>query len=339
MDSMRAVQVGRAGGGLEVVKRPRPEPGRGQVRIKVAACGICHSDAYVKEGTFPGISYPRIPGHEIAGVVDRVGPEVEGFKPGDRVGVGWHGSHCSVCSACRAGDFINCERSGITGITHDGGYAEYAVARHEAVARIPEGIELAEAAPLLCAGITTYNALRHSGAGPGDVVAVHGLGGLGHLGVQFAKKMGFRTVALSRGAEKEALARRLGCDDYIDAAAGDPAAALQRLGGARVILATAPDGRSIAPLVDGLGLNGRLVIVAAAADPIPVSALQLLRGRRSIQGWASGHARDSEDTLHFAVLTGVRPMIEVFPLERAAEAYERMLGNKVRFRAVLKTGD
>ncbi|HKN47447.1 MAG TPA: alcohol dehydrogenase [Candidatus Polarisedimenticolia bacterium] len=339
MATMRAAQVGRPGGDLEFVAREIPEPARGQVRIKVEACGICHSDALVKQGHLPGVVYPRVPGHEIAGSIDKVGPEVTRWAKGERVGVGWHGGHCFGCGACRAGDYVNCENGLVTGASFDGGYAEYAVVPQEALARIPDGLRAAEAAPLMCAGITTYNALRHSGARGGDLVAIQGIGGLGHLGVQFARKMGFRTVAISSGRDKEDLARKLGADVYIDSASEEPARTLLKLGGARVALATAPHSGAISALTDGLAPNGTLMIVGAAAEPIQVSPIQLIRGRKSIRGWASGHPADSEETMKFAVLTGVRPMIETYPLARAAQALERMMTNKARFRVVLRMED
>ena len=335
---MRVVQVARPGGNLDRVKRPIPEPGRGQVRIKVEACGICHSDVLVKEGFWPGLQYPRVPGHEIAGRVDAVGPDVAQWKAGQPVGVGWHGGHCFICDPCRRGDFIVCRNEKITALSFDGGYAEYMIAPAEAVAAIPDGLAVDEAAPLLCAGITTYNALRHAGAMPGDLVAVLGIGGLGHLGIQYARQMGFRTIAIGRGADKEGLTRKLGAHEYVDNSAGSAAAVLQRLGGARVILATAPDSKSISALVDGLGPNGKLVAIGASPEPLSISPNQILGQRLAIQGWASGTAKDSEDTLQFSVLTGVRPMIERYPLEKAAEAYERMMSGKATFRVVLTMG-
>jgi D-arabinose 1-dehydrogenase-like Zn-dependent alcohol dehydrogenase len=332
---MKAIQVSRAGGDFEIVERALPEPGPNQVRIKVEACGVCHSDSFVKEGHWPGITYPRIPGHEVAGRIDKAGSAVTAWKDGQRVGVGWYGGHCGECERCRAGDFINCAKGQITGISVDGGYAEYMLARQEAVARMPEGLKEVDAGPLLCAGITTFNALRNSGAGAGDRVAIQGVGGLGHLAIQFASRLGFLTIVVSTGKDKEKLARELGAKYYIDAAAVDPAEALQKLGGAHLILATAPSGKAIAPLVNGLTARGKLLIVAAAADPIQVVPVSLLSGR-AIAGWPSGVAKDSEDTLTFSELTGVRPMTEVFPLARVRDAYERMITGKVRFRAVLK---
>ena len=335
MALMKAVQVSKPGGQFELVERPIPEPGRGQVRIKVEACGICHSDVVVKDGLWPGLQYPRVPGHEIAGRVDAVGTDVANWKAGQRVGVGWHGGHCFTCDPCRRGDFILCRLEKITSISFDGGYAEYMIAPAEAVAAIPDDLSAEEAAPLLCAGITVYNPLRNSGARPGDLVAVQGIGGLGHLGIQCACRMGFRTVAIGRGGGKEPLARKLGAHEYIDTSAGAPAEAIQKLGGARVILATAPDAKSISALIDGLAPGGKLIIVGAAPEPLSVSPLQFIMARRSIQGWPSGTAKDSEDTLQFSALTGVRPMIERYPLGKAAEAYDQMISGRARFRVVL----
>ncbi len=334
MAKMKAMQVSKAGGPFELVLRDIPEPGRGEVRVKVEACGICHSDAFVKHGAYPGLVLPRIPGHEIAGRVDAVGGEVTAFAPGDRVGVGWHGGHCFQCEACRRGLFINCVNEKITGISHDGGYAEYAVAPAESMARIPEGIDAAAAGPLLCAGITTYNSLRNSGARPGDTVAVQGIGGLGHLAIQFAAKMGFRTVALSRGADKEELARQLGAHEYIDTETTTAADGLKKLGGADLVLATAPNSEAIASTVNGLKARGKLLIVAAPFEPLTISAFSLLSGK-TIAGWPSGSAIDSEDTMRFSALTGVRPSVEVFKLEDAEQAFAKMMANRVRFRAVL----
>ena len=335
MPKMKVVQVTKPGGNFELVERNIPEPARNQVRIKVEACGICHSDALVKEGYWPGIQYPRVPGHEIAGRIDAVGSDVTNWKPGQRVGVGWHGGHDFTCNACRRGDFMNCQNEQITGISYDGGYQEYMVAPAEAVAAIPDDLPAAEAAPLLCAGITVFNALRNSGARAGDLVAVLGIGGLGHLGIQYANKMGFRTFAIGRGKDKEALARKLGAVHYVDTAAGDPAAALQKFGGAQVILATAPDSKSMSALFNGLTADGKFVVVGASPDPITVTPLQLIVGSKTLQGWASGIATDSEDTMQFSALTGVRPMIEKYPLEKAAEAYEQMISGRARFRVVL----
>lgn len=334
MAKMKAAQVSRAGGPFEIVERDIPEPGRGQIRVKVEACGVCHSDAFVKNAAFPGLALPRVPGHEIAGRVDAVGADVTAFAAGDRVGVGWHGGHCFQCDACRRGLFINCEKGKITGISHDGGYAEYAVVPAESAARIPEGLSAVDAGPLLCAGVTTFNALRNSGARPGDTVAVQGIGGLGHLALQYAAKMGFRTVAISRGADKEELARQLGAHAYVDTQTAPAAEGLLKLGGADVVLATAPHSEAIASTVGGLKARGKLVIVAAPFEPLAVSAFALLSGK-AIAGWPSGSAIDSEDTMRFSALTGVRPKTEVFKLEEVEQAYAKMMENRVRFRAVL----
>jgi D-arabinose 1-dehydrogenase-like Zn-dependent alcohol dehydrogenase len=339
MSKMKAIQVSKAGGNFEIVERNIPEPARNQVRIKVDACGICHSDGLVKEGHWPGFQYPRIPGHEIAGRIDAVGADVTNWKPGQRVGVGWHGGHCFTCDPCRRGIFVLCQNEKITGISHDGGYAEYMVTPAEAVAAIPDDLPAAEAAPLLCAGITVFNSLRHSGARAGDLVAVQGIGGLGHLGIQYARQMGFRTFAIGRGKDKEALARKLGAVHYVDTAAGDPASELQKFGGASLILATAPDSKSISALVNGLSPDGTLLVVGASTEALTVSPLQLIPARKSIQGWPSGTAKDSEDTLQFSALSGVRPMIERYPLEKAAEAFEQMISGRARFRAVLTMGE
>lgn len=335
---MKAVQISKPGGNFEVVERPIPQPARGQVRIKVEACGICHSDALVKEGHWPGIQYPRVPGHEIAGRIDAIGADVTKWEPGQRVGVGWHGGHCFTCEPCRRGDFINCQNQKITALHFDGGYQEYMLVAAEAVALIPDDLPADEAAPLLCAGITVYNALRNSGARAGDLVAVQGIGGLGHLGIQFARQMGFRTVAIGRGTDKQPLAKKLGAHDYIDTSAGPPAQALQKLGGAHVILATAPDSKSMSALVDGLGPRGTLMILGAGMESLTVTPLQLISGSKSIRGWASGMARDSQDTLEFSALSGVRPMIERYPLAKAAEAYDQMISGRARFRVVLTMG-
>jgi 2-desacetyl-2-hydroxyethyl bacteriochlorophyllide A dehydrogenase len=332
---MKVAQVSKPGGNFEIVERPIPEPGRAQVRIKVEACGVCHSDAIVKQSGFPGLQYPRVPGHEIAGRIDAVGDDVTQWKPGQRVGVGWHGGHCFVCDPCRRGNFILCQVEKITGISYDGGYAEYVVVPAEAVAAMPDDLAADEAAPLLCAGITVYNSLRNAGARAGDLVAVQGIGGLGHLGIQFARQMGFRTVAIGRGGDKEALVKQLGAHQYIDSDAGAPAAALKALGGAAVILATAPDSRAISALVDGLGPDGKLVIVGAGLEPLSITPLQLIFTRRTVRGWPSGTAKDSEDTLQFSSLSGVRPMIERYPLEKVAEAYDQMISGRARFRVVL----
>jgi D-arabinose 1-dehydrogenase-like Zn-dependent alcohol dehydrogenase len=336
---MRVAQITRSNGPIEIVEREIPEPGAGSVRVKVEACGICHSDSVTKEGISPGIQYPRVPGHEIAGIIDALGPGIAGWTQGQRVGVGWHGGHCGYCDSCRRGDFVTCQIAPqVPGIAYDGGYAEYMIAPAGALALIPDGLSAPDAGPLMCAGVTTFNSLRNSGARPGDVVAVLGIGGLGHLGIQFAAKMGFTTVAIARGMDKEPLARKLGAYAYIDSRAQDPAAELLKLGGAKVILATVTNGDAMSAVVGGLGINGKLVILGAAAQPLEVPAMALILGRRSIVGWPSGNAIDSQDTLAFSKLTGVRAMNEIFPLERAAEAYEHMMSGKVRFRAVLTMG-
>jgi len=335
MAKMKAVQVPKPGADFEIVEREIPAPGPGQVRIRVQACGVCHSDVVTKDGVLPGISYPRVPGHEVAGVIDDVGSGVKNWRKGERVGVGWFGGQDGTCLACRRGDFANCASMIICGVSYDGGYQEYMVAPVEALAHMPESLDPAEAAPLMCAGITTFNALRHSGAVPSDLVAIQGIGGLGHLGVQFAKKFGYRVAAIGRVPDNSVLARKLGADVYIDSSATDAAAELQKLGGARVILATAPSGKAMSALVGGLGDNGTLVVVGAAADPIEVAPFQLLFGRKRIQGWSAGIATDSEDTLSFAEMTGVRPMIEKYPLAKAAEAYARMMSGNAEFRVVL----
>ncbi|HEX7935527.1 MAG TPA: alcohol dehydrogenase [Paraburkholderia sp.] len=336
MPKMKAVQVESAGGPLKLVERDIPEPGEGQVRIKVQACGICHSDSLTKEGHWPGLQFPRVPGHEIAGVVDTLGAGVEGWSPGQRVGVGWHGGHCGRCARCRQGDFVLCEKAQMPGISYDGGYAEFVVVPVEALASIPGELADADAAPLLCAGITTFNALRNSGARAGDVVAILGIGGLGHLGVQFARKMGFNTVAIARGQDKAALAKELGAHHYIDSSAQNVPEALGKLGGARVILATVTSGKAMSAAIGGLGLNGKMIMVGVSEEPVEVPITQFIMGRHSVQGWPSGTSADSQDTLAFSALSGVKPMIEVFPLERAAEAYDRMMSGEARFRVVLK---
>jgi D-arabinose 1-dehydrogenase-like Zn-dependent alcohol dehydrogenase len=332
---MKVAQVSKPGADFEIVERPIPTPDAGQVRIKVQACGVCHSDVLTKEGLWPGIEYPRIPGHEVAGIVDEVGAGVSAWKKGQRVGVGWHGGHDNTCRECRRGDFRNCQNAKVCGISYDGGYQQYMVAPVEALVAIPEGLKDVDAAPLLCAGITTYNALRHSGALPGDLVAVQGIGGLGHLGVQFANKFGYQVAAIGRGSENAGLAKKLGAHVYLDSAATNAAEALQKLGGARVILATAPNSKAMSALIDGLGPNGELIVVGAAFDPIEVTPLQLITGSKTIQGWAAGTPADSEDTLHFAEISEVRPMIETYPLEKAGEAYARMMSGDAQFRVVL----
>jgi D-arabinose 1-dehydrogenase-like Zn-dependent alcohol dehydrogenase len=338
MPKMRAAQVSRPGGPLEIVERDIPEPGPGFVRIKVQACGICHSDVYTKDGLFPGIQYPRVPGHEVVGVIDAVGPGVPRWKPGQRVGVGWNGGYCGYCDNCRRGDFFTCQTStDITGVTRDGGYAEYMLAPISALALMPDDLAFVDAAPLLCAGLTTYNCLRNSGARPGDLVAVVGIGGLGHLAVQYAAKMGCKTVAIARGTEEEPLARQLGAQYHIDNKTQDPAAELQKLGGAKVILATVTSADAMKAVLGGLGVHGTLMVIGGVPS-LEVDTLRLLRGNQSVQGWYSGTSIDSQDTLAFSKLSGVKPMNEVFPLDRVSEAYDHMMSGKARFRVVLNIG-
>jgi D-arabinose 1-dehydrogenase-like Zn-dependent alcohol dehydrogenase len=332
---MKAAQIAKAGADFQIVEREIPKPGVGHVRIKVQACGVCHSDVLTKEGSWPGIQFPRVPGHEVAGIIDELGAGVSEWKKGQRVGVGWHGGHDGTCLSCRRGDFGNCRNMQIAGISYDGGYAQYMVAPAEALVAMPESLGDTEAAPLLCAGITTFNALRHSGALPGDLVVVLGVGGLGHLGIQFANKFGYKVAAVGRGSENAALAKKLGASVYIDSKSTNAAEALQKLGGAQVILATAPSSKAMSALIDGLGPNGKLMVIGAAFDPIEVTPIQLITGARTIQGWASGIPTDAEDTLRFAELTGVRPMIETYPLEKAGEAYARMTSGDAQFRVVL----
>ena len=334
MATMRVAQVPGAKREFEIVERPIPQAAPGTVRIKVAACGICHSDSLVKEGLWPGIQYPRVPGHEVAGTIDAIGAGVTGWTPGQRVGVGWHGGYCGRCDPCRRGDLFACETQQVTGVSFDGGYGEYMVAPVSAVARFPDELSPVEAAPLLCAGITTFNALRNSGARPGDLVAVLGLGGLGHLGVQFAAKLGFKTVAIARGKDKEPLARQLGATTYIDSQSQDPAAELLKLGGASVIISTVTVGDAVSAVQGGLAVNGTLMVIGAA-ESMQISPILLLMGRRSVKGWYSGTSIDSQDTLAFSARAGVRSMNEIFPLERVNEAYDRMMSGKARFRVVL----
>ncbi|HKK47050.1 MAG TPA: alcohol dehydrogenase [Balneolaceae bacterium] len=336
MSTMKAMQVPAAGEKFELVDKEIPTPAENEVLIKVQACGICHSDAFVKDGLMPGIEYPQIPGHEVIGTIEKTGANVNLWDEGQRVGVGWHGGHCHQCEACRNGDFINCKNAKVTGIHFDGGYAEYMVAPETAIADIPESLDSAEAAPLLCAGITTFNALRNSDLGPGDVVAVQGVGGLGHLALQYANKFGCEVVALSRGTDKQELAFGLGAHHFIDTEKDNPAEALQEMGGADVILATAPNSEAITSVIDGLARNGELKVVAATANPIEVTPFQLITGRKSISGWPSGDAKDSEDTLEFSALTDIAPKIETYPLEKANKAYDRMINNEARFRVVLE---
>jgi D-arabinose 1-dehydrogenase-like Zn-dependent alcohol dehydrogenase len=339
MPKMRAVQVSRPKGPFEIVERDIPEPGADSVRIKVQACGICHSDSLTKEGTYPGIEYPRVPGHEVIGVVDAVGRGVAGLSVGERVGVGWNGGYCGYCDECRRGEFFACQTATrITGITLDGGYADYMIAHPTAVARVPKELSGIDAAPLMCAGLTTFNALRNSGARPGEVVAIVGLGGLGHLGVQYAAQMGFKTVAIARGQDKEPLARKMGASHYIDSQAQDPAAELARMGGARAILATVTSGDAMRAVLGGLAVNGTMLLIGAVPS-LEVNPLFLLGGCRSVKGWYSGTSIDSQDTLRFSVLTSVRSMNEVLPLERVNEGYDRMMSGKARFRVVLTTGN
>jgi len=332
---MKVAQISKPGGNFELVEREIPQPGAGHVRVKVEACGICHSDVLVKDGMWPGLQYPRVPGHEVAGHVDALGDGVTNWKKGDRVGVGWHGGHDFVCDQCRRGDFAMCLNRKITGIDFDGGYAEYMVAPAEALAAIPDELTAEDAGPFMCAGVTVFNALRNSGARAGDVVAVQGIGGLGHLGVQYARKMGFETVALGRGKDKEPLAKKLGAHHYIDSDVVDPTAELKKLGGARVILATAPSAKAISSVVEGLGVDGNLLIPAAPSDPVSTSVTPLIMGRLQISGWYSGTARDSQDTLKFSALSDVHPMIERYPLNEISAAYEQMHSGKARFRVVL----
>ena len=338
MARMRVVQVTSANGPFELVERDLPAPAAGQVRLRVEACGVCHSDMFTKVGAWPGIEYPRVPGHEVVGRIDAVGPQVPDWKVGARVGVGWHGGHCGHCPKCRRGDFLSCAEGKVPGISYDGGYADYMIAPFEALASVPDELSSAEAAPLLCAGITTFNALRHSGALAGETVAILGIGGLGHLAVQFAARMGYRTIAIARGADKGPLALKLGAHQYIDSTAQDVAAELMKHGGARLILATVTDSKSMSAAVGGLGVDGKLLVVGASPEPIEVSPFALIPGRRSVAGWPSGTATDSEDTMDFSALVAVRPMIEIYPLERAAEAYERMMSGQARFRVVITTG-
>ena len=335
MAKMKAVQVPKPGADFEIVERDIPQPQTGEVRIQVQACGICHSDMLTKNGGFPWQTYPRVPGHEVVGIVDELGPGVTEWKKGDRVGVGWHGGHCFVCDSCRRGDFVTCQNEAITGLTRDGGYAQYMLARHEALALVPAGLDSAEAGPLMCAGITTFNALRNSGARPGDLVGVQGIGGLGHLGVQYAAKAGYRTIAIGRGPENSVLAKKLGAFAYIDSKASNVADELKKFGGVKVLLATAPNAKAMSDTIEGLAVGGKLLIVGAPFEPMEVSVPSLLLSRRGIQGWPSGTARDSQDTLEFSQFAGIRPMIEKFPLERVKEGYERMESGKAQFRAVL----
>ena len=340
MAKMRAVQVAKAGGPLELVEKEIPAPGAGQVRVRVHACGICHSDALTVEGYWPGINYPRVPGHEAAGVVDALGAEVPGWKVGDRVGIGWFGGSCGYCDSCRRGDFLTCLiNPQVTGISWDGGYADYMIVPREALALIPDELSFVDAGPLMCAGVTTFNSLRNSGARAGDLVAVHGIGGLGHLGVQFAARMGFHTVAIARGAEKAELSKRLGAHEYIDSTAGDPGKALAKLGGAKVIISTVTSGGAMEEMLGGLGIDGKLIALGVSQEPIAVTSVQLIGGRKSVAGWPSGSSIDSQDTMRFSAYTGVRPIVQEMPLERAADGYKMMMDNKARYRVVLTMGN
>jgi len=332
---MEVAQISKPGADFEIVQREIPKPSAGQVRIKVQACGVCHSDELTKEGSWPGIQYPRVPGHEVVGIIDEMGAGVSGWKKGQRVGVGWHGGHDGTCLQCRRGDFRNCKNLKVPGISYDGGYQQYMVAPVEALVAMPETLNAADAAPLLCAGVTMFEALRHSGALPGDLVAVEGIGGLGHLGIQFGNEFGYKIAAIGHGSETAALAKKLGASVYIDSKAANAAEALQKLGGAQAILATAPSAKSMSELIDGLAPNGKLIVIGVASDPIEVTPLQLIVGTKSIQGTAAGTPAGEEDTVKFAELTGVRPMIETYPLEKAGEAYARMMSGKAEFRVVL----
>jgi D-arabinose 1-dehydrogenase-like Zn-dependent alcohol dehydrogenase len=332
---MKVAQISKPGDDFEIVEREIPNPGAGEVRIKVQACGVCHSDVFVKEGLWPGIQYPRVPGHEVAGVIDEIGAGVTGWKVGQRVGVGWHGGQDNTCLECRRGHFLYCSNPKVTGISYDGGYQQYMVAPVEALVAIPDILSDAEAGPLLCAGVTTFNALRHSGASPGSLVAVQGVGGLGHLGIQFGNKFGYKVAAIGRGPENSVLVKKLGASVYIDSKAVNAAAELQKLGGAQAILVTAPNSKAMSDLIDGLAPNGKFIVVGISSDPIAVTPLQLISGERAIQGSAVGTPTDSEDTLRFAELSGVRPMIETYPLERAQEAFARMMSGDAQFRVVL----
>jgi D-arabinose 1-dehydrogenase-like Zn-dependent alcohol dehydrogenase len=339
MAKMRVVQVPKAKGPFEIVEREIPQPGPGDVRVKVQACGVCHSDSVTKDGLFPNISYPRVPGHEVAGVVDAIGEGVKGWTLGDRVGVGWYGGHCGYCDSCRRGYFDVCliDRQ-VTGISHDGGYAEYMVTAAATLALIPDGVSPVDAGPLMCAGVTTFNSLRHSGVRPGEVVAVLGIGGLGHLGVQFAAKSGCQTVAIARGADKAELAKKLGAHVYLDSDKQDVAAELQKLGGAKAILATATSADAMTAVFGGLAIDGQLMVLGVPNGPIQVNPITAIFSRAGLRGWASGSSIDSQDTLRFSALTGVRPMTQVFALEKVNEAYDAMMNGTVRFRSVLKIG-
>jgi len=333
---MQAGQIAQAKSSIQLTSLEKKDPGENMVRLKIQACGVCHSDSFSVDGGFPGIKYPIVPGHEIVGIVDEIGEGVHRLKKGDRVGVGWHGGHCNICTSCRKGDFITCDKLQTPGITYNGGYAEYGIFPETVCAMVPENISSSEAAPLLCAGVTTFNALRHSGAQSGDVVVILGVGGLGHLGLQFANKMGFHTVAVARGKDKKEMAIKLGAAQYIDSEGEDTVAALKKLGGAKVVLATVTQSSAMSPLINALGLDGKLLIVGAGFESLTVAPLQLLGKRLSISGWPSGTGKDSEECMQFCCLTGIRPMIEPFPFNQVNAAYEHMMSGKARFRAVLE---
>ncbi|MCC5915263.1 MAG: alcohol dehydrogenase catalytic domain-containing protein [Balneolaceae bacterium] len=333
---MKAAQAQEAGKDFVLTDMPKPEPGDHEVLIKVEACGICHSDAMVREGLFPGLEYPRVPGHEVVGTVEKTGKGVSQWKKGQRVGVGWHGGHCFTCDPCRRGDFVNCQNTKVAGISYDGGYAEYMTAPQEAIAAVPDDLTSEEAAPLLCAGITTFNSLRNSGAKPGELVAIQGIGGLGHLAIQYASKMGFKTVAISTSDDKRKLAKDLGAHHFINAKKANAVEELQKLGGAKVIVATAPNTKIIGEIAGGLEREGNLLVLAATGETFEVSPFTLIMGRKQVSGWPSGTAKDSEDTLNFSAMSSTKPMIETYPLDKVNEAYAQMINNKARFRVVLK---
>mgnify|MGYP000185011504 FL=1 len=335
-ETMRAAVVPEAGEGFEVVERAVPEPAPGEVRVAVEACGICHSDVFVKDGGYPGVRYPRIPGHEVTGYVDAVGEDVDSWSEGDYVGAGWHGGHCFTCEPCRRGNFVQCANGDITGLTFDGGYAEFTTVPAEALAAVPEDLRAVDAAPLLCAGVTTYNALRNADLQPGDLVAVQGVGGLGHLGIQYARAAGYETVAISRSPDKEEFARELGADHFVNAAETDPAEQLQALGGADGVLATAPSSDAIGSVVEGIGIDGSVIVVGVPGEDVPVNAQHLVGTNGAVEGWSSGDARDSQDTLEFSSLRDISPEIETYPLAEVETAYERMITNEARFRVVLE---
>ncbi|MBZ9650779.1 alcohol dehydrogenase [Psychroflexus montanilacus] len=333
---MKAAQIKEAKGEFHIVDIDKPSPKANEVLIKVQACGICHSDAFVKDGTFPGLEYPRVPGHEVIGIVEEAGDHVNIWNKGQRVGVGWHGGHCFECEPCRRGDFISCENAKVSGISYDGGYAEYMCAPQEALVAVPDELKSEQAAPLLCAGITVFNALRNSGIVAGDLVAIQGIGGLGHLAIQYAHKMGMKTVAISTSDDKKELATKLGAHHFINAKSEDAAKRLQELGGAKLILGTAPSGKAMTSVIGGLGIDGKLLMVGATPEPVEVSPMEMLMGRKSVAGWPSGTPTDSEDTLNFSALFHTETMIEEYSLDHVKEAYDRMINNESRFRVVLK---